>query len=202
LIADYLPYLPRVGSSTEVADYRASPGPIADAVEAVRPRTKVEPSIARELLALSIAEQARELLAALSLNKTQLADILRVSRPTLYDWLDGKEPQPTNAKRLKDLLTLLRNAGIASSNPLSARFSRELAGEDGVTLLEALSTETIDEGIIVPLLREAKEIAEKAQSRRLAREARLRDLGFDEPSQDERRAHLAQSMAMKDWPKT
>ncbi len=36
-----------------------------------------------------IAEQVRELLAALSLNKSQLARILRVTRPTIYEWLQG-----------------------------------------------------------------------------------------------------------------
>ena len=39
-----------------------------------------------------VAGQVRELRAALSVNKSELAKILRVSRPTVYAWLDGKKP--------------------------------------------------------------------------------------------------------------
>ena len=37
---------------------------------------------------LPVADQVRELQTALSVNKSELARILRVSRPTVYDWLD------------------------------------------------------------------------------------------------------------------
>ena len=46
----------------------------------------------RAIGALPIARQVRELQAALSVNESELARILRVSRPTVYDWLDGDEP--------------------------------------------------------------------------------------------------------------
>ena len=41
---------------------------------------------------LPIADQVRELQTALSVNKSELARILRVSRPTVYDWLGGGQP--------------------------------------------------------------------------------------------------------------
>jgi hypothetical protein len=40
--------------------------------------------VLRSVMALSVADQARELLATLSLNKSQVAELLRVSRPTVY----------------------------------------------------------------------------------------------------------------------
>ena len=56
--------------------------------------------------ALSVADQVRELQTALSLNKSELARILRVSRPTVYDWLDDGQP---NAENLSRIGTLLRS---------------------------------------------------------------------------------------------
>ena len=46
----------------------------------------------RPFSTLPIARQVRGVQAALSVNKSELARILRVSRPTVYDWLDGGEP--------------------------------------------------------------------------------------------------------------
>jgi DNA-binding transcriptional regulator YiaG len=63
-----------------------------------------------EVLTLPVADQAREVLAALSLNKSQLAEVLCVSRPTVYDWFDGKEPNASNSDRLIILLRLLARA--------------------------------------------------------------------------------------------
>ena len=49
---------------------------------------------------LPIARQVRELQAALSVNKSEVARILRVSRPTVYDWLEGGEPNAGNRVRI------------------------------------------------------------------------------------------------------
>ena len=43
----------------------------------------------QNIFTLPVARQVRELQAALSVNKSELARILRVTRPTVYDWLDG-----------------------------------------------------------------------------------------------------------------
>lgn len=40
-----------------------------------------------------------------------------------------------------------------------------------------------------------------SDSRRLAREARLRALGFDELTPRQRRANLALNIALREWPK-
>jgi len=155
----------------------------------------------REVWSLSVADQAREVLAALSLNKSQLAEVLGVSRPTLYDWLEGKEPNASNAQRLTRLLRLLGRAGVMSSTPLNARFVRHALTEGGTSLLAALRAETLDERAISSLLSEARSLGERAESRRTAREDRLRSLGFEEPSAEQRREQLARNVAMRDWPK-
>ena len=125
------PYLPHIGTSPSVVDTRS-------AVQFTSPPTSglmdpsTERSALREVLALSFGDQIREILAALSLNKSQLAEVLGVSRPTLYDWLEGKEPNASNAQRLSDLLRLLVNEGVMSSRPLSARFVRQALSQDKV----------------------------------------------------------------------
>lgn len=50
--------------------------------------------------------------------------------------------------------------------------------------------------------RAAKALGEEAESRRVSREDRLRALGFEEPSEEQRREQLARSVAMRDWPQT
>lgn len=95
--------------------------------------------------ALPAADQVRELQAALSLNKAELARILRVSRPTVYDWLGGGEPNADNRSRIRTLLRLVVQSRVSARNPLFPRFVKSaLEPGDGV-LLDLLSEETIDD---------------------------------------------------------
>jgi len=201
LVTGYGPYLPHVGTSPSVVDVRFM-ARVAPVPSAAQPTSETAPSALRAALALSVADQAREALASLSLNKTQLAEVLGVSRPTLYDWLDGKEPNASNAQRLTTLLRLLVSAGVTNASPLSPRFLRQSLSEDGTPLLQALSAESIDEQLVSSLVREAKALGEEADSRRISREDRLRALGFEEPSEEQRREQLARNVAMRDWPKS
>ena len=138
------------------------------------------------VVALSTAEQVRELLAALSLNKSQLASVLGISRPTLYEWLDGNEPAQANASRIDSLLRVLAAAGVASRSPLNARFVRRPIVPGMPSLLEVLQRESPNQAEIVKLINAAQAHSGAAQTRRTEREDRLRGLGFDDPSDDER----------------
>lgn len=201
LVTGYGPYWPHVGTSPSVVDVR-SMARIAPTSSAVQRPNEASPSALRAALALSVADQAREVLASLSLNKSQLAEVLGVSRPTLYDWLAGKEPNASNARRLTTLLRQLVSAGVTSASPLSPRFLRQSLSEGGTPLLKALSAESIDEQLVSALVREAKALGEEAESRRVSREDRLRALGFEEPSDEQRRERLARTVAMRAWPKS
>lgn len=194
LVAGYAPYLPHVGTSPAIVDSRA--------LRVALRRDVSAPSVLRSVLALPVADQARELLAALSLNKSQLAEVLRVSRPTLYDWLEGKEPNASNAERLTTLLGALAEVGITSFTPLHPRFVRQPLTEGAPALIDVLRADTLDEVAIKSLARDAKELVQRVERRRLSREDRLRALGFEEPSDDERRDQLARNVGMRDWPNT
>lgn len=154
----------------------------------------------RNVLQLSVVEQMQELQAALSLNKSQLARVLCVSRPALYEWFRGKDPSPANAERLHTLLRCLVRARVSGSSPLNARFVREPTGLDEPALLVLLTEERIDEDRVVSAIEGARALGDAAARGRAAREERLHDLGFEDPGQEQRREQLARNMALRDWP--
>jgi DNA-binding transcriptional regulator YiaG len=79
----------------------------------------------------------------LSLNVSNLATVLRVKRPTIYDWQRGdSKPHASNLKRLNGIYSLAEEWKKRSGVPLGDLLSSPL--NDGSTLLESLSTEDID----------------------------------------------------------
>ena len=189
-------YLGSLGSSPMFRDERV--------LSQLSPEAAPEPTrtTARQtLLRMSSADQALEVLAALSLNKTLLAEVLGVTRPTLYAWLEGKDPKTENAQRLMSLVRLLGDAGVRAADALSPRFVREPLNDGEPSLLDLLRADTLDEGRVSRVLKEAKALEDGAENDRLAREARLRALGFEEPTAEQRKANLALNVALREWPK-
>lgn len=150
---------------------------------------------------LPIARQVRELQAALSINKSELARVLGVSRPTVYDWLDGGEPNADNRSRIRTLLRLLSESQVSSNNPLFPRFVRSRLEPGNQVLLKLLSEDTIDEATAKNLVRRAKALGDEIDAQREEREARLRDAGFEEPDAEQRKANLARNVALLAWPR-
>ena len=96
--SDYGPLLPHVGSSSLIVDRRSvqrwpwiDAGLTADGFESI-----------------PVVDQLKELRAALSLNKSQLARIMCVTRPTIYEWYEGKDPNAVNCERIRTLLRVLK----------------------------------------------------------------------------------------------
>ena len=154
----------------------------------------------RDVPELSMVELMQELQAALSLNKSQLARVLRVSRPALYDWLRGREPNAASAERPHILLRCLAQARVTAARPLNARFVRQPADVAGPALLDILGEEQIDEDRVVAAIQQARALGNAAARRRAAREERLRNLGFEDPGREQRRMQLARNMALRAWP--
>ena len=79
----------------------------------------------------------------LSLNVSNLATVLRVKRPTVYDWQRGdSKPHASNLKRLNDIYSLAEEWKKCSGIPLGSLLSSPLS--DGFSLLESLSRDDID----------------------------------------------------------
>ena len=149
---------------------------------------------------LSMVELMQDLQAALSLNKSQLARVLRVSRAAPNDWLRGREPNAANAERAHILLRCLAQARVTAARPLNARFVRQPADVAGPALLDILGEEQIDEDRVVAAIKQARALGDAAARKRAAREERLRNLGFEDPGREQRIEQLARNMALRDWP--
>ncbi len=149
---------------------------------------------------LSVADEVRELQTALSVNKSELARILRVSRPTVYDWLDDGQPNAENVSRIETLLRLLRESRVSPAKPLFPRFVRSPLESGGRPILDVLGEEAIDEAAAKEAIRKAKAAGDAIDSRREEREARLRAAGFEEPDAEQRKANLATNVALTEWP--
>ncbi|MDE0191072.1 MAG: hypothetical protein OXQ90_06915 [Gammaproteobacteria bacterium] len=149
---------------------------------------------------LPVDDQLKELGALLSVNKSQLARILRVTRPTLYEWYQGKEPNATNSERIRKLLRLLARAAVCGANRLNARFVRRPIGVDEPSILDLLCRDPLDEKRVVRALERAWALGVAASRSRAAREDWLRSLGFEDPGSEQRREQLALNVALQDWP--
>ena len=191
--SDYDPFTFHIGSSPCVVAVR----PIERASETEAAHVSLG---FLDVLKLSVVEQVQEVQEALSLNKSQLARVLRVSRPALYEWFRGKEPNPANTDRLHSVLRCLARARASSTSPLNARFVRQPADLDEPALLDLLSEERLDEDRVVSAIEGAQALGEAATRRRAAREERLRNLGFEDLGREQRREQLARNMALREWP--
>lgn len=191
--SDYEQFSFHIGSSPCVVELQATE-------RTSNVRIPEAPSGFREVLKLSVVEQMQELQAVLSLNKSQLARILRVSRPALYEWFRGKEPNASNTDRLHALLRCLARARVSGTSPLNARFVRQSPDIDRPALLELLSEERIDEARVVSAIEQAQALEHEATRRRTVREEQLRELGFEDPGREQRRKQIASNMALRNWP--
>lgn len=189
--SDFGPLLPHVGSSSLIVDRRSI---------GRTPRIAIARLAADGLEMLPVDDQLKEIGASLSVNKSQLARILRVTRPTLYEWYQGKEPNATNSERIRKLLRLLERAAVYGANPLNARFVRRPIGVDEPSILDLLDRDPLDEKRVVHALERARALGVAASRSRVAREDWLRSLGFEDPGSEQRREQLALNVALQDWP--
>lgn len=150
-------------------------------------------------LRAGLPDQILHLMSALSLNKSQAARVFKVTRPTLYEWLEGKAPNTANGTRIETLARWVERAGISSARPLPLRLVRQPVVDGKPALVGALYADPLDEGLVNELLRTARQLTDQADARSAEREARLRQRGFDEPTLDERKDQLARNIAMLDW---
>lgn len=158
--------------------------------------SQVKPVVAQE-----VSEQLAEIISAFAINKTQLANILCISRPTLYDWFKGKDPNDANACRLNKLREIMALAGLSASTPLNARFVRNPINSGAPSLLELLVAKELDQHAILETLQIAISQTKLAVEAQINRDRRRQTLGFREMTNDERKETLAFNVATKNWPK-
>ncbi len=97
---------------------------------------------------LSHNEMISAIRSSLSLRIKELAEVLRVQRPTIYSWIkDEVEPSASNRERLQQIYRIASKWNRLCEFP-AERFVRA-AGTDGHSVLELLKAEEIiEEGIV------------------------------------------------------
>ena len=151
--------------------------------------------------ALSVPRQLREVQAALSVNKSELARILRVSRRTVYDWLDGTAPNAENTARIRLVGDLISEASVSVADPLFPRFVRFPVAHGHPALLDLLCEDPITETAVGEALGKARALGNAIDRERREREARLRVAGFETVDDESRDRNLASNVALMDWPR-
>ena len=136
------------------------------------------PTLYEQALTLTFSEQVALLSGALSFNRSQIAEVLQVSRPTLYAWIAGAEPSPQKTRRMLTLLGLISRAGLGADRPLLPRLVRHPLSDHGPSLLELLKQDAPPEGACLRTLVQAREMTALVAGR-----ARMKKEGKPLPSQ-------------------
>lgn len=96
---------------------------------------------------------------------------------------------------------LLANAGVTAATPLRPRFVRQPLNDGEPSLFDLLQAGSLDQQRVAQLVKEAKALEDAGENERLARDTRLAALGFEEPTDEQRKANLALNAALGEWPK-
>jgi DNA-binding transcriptional regulator YiaG len=89
--------------------------------------------------------------SSLSLQIKELAEILRVQRPTVYSWIKNEvEPSPTNRERLQYLYRIARKWKQLCNLPADSLIRS--TGADGHSVLELLKADEVDQTAIIKRL--------------------------------------------------
>lgn len=113
---------------------------------------------------LSPSEQVRLILAFYGFTKTQLAQIIGISRPALYAWLDGtSEPESANHDKLSCMAQLAHDVDAEPAFPLFHGYiTRPIPGYDK-SLIDYMTGTLTDRVLLSRLI---KKIADMTVERR------------------------------------
>lgn len=185
IVALNMAAIPVLGTSPLVLDRRAMPRQVAP-----------------KPLSLSLRptpEQLQVISQVLGLSKSELARVMRITRPPLYDWLKGKSaPKDENARRLNTIAKLMDKIALEDGRPLFSLFVTEPLQESCPSLLDCLQQETLDPPLIEGLLETAWEMTKQRDQRLSAFEA---ELGTSASSSESRDARLDLNLTQLEWDK-
>lgn len=102
------------------------------------PRIHIEPSITKPVDVLSPSEHIKNIRDVFSINMSDLASVLDVSRPTVYAWLGGKEPKKEAIMRIQELSRIADEFKQADIIRLDKLVHRPIL--NGCSLLDKLKT--------------------------------------------------------------
>ncbi len=185
-VALVLPFF-TVGTSTTIVDQRPT----------LRHATP-NPSLATAGLR-STTEQLQIISHVLGLSKSELAKVMRIARPSLYDWLNGKsEPKDENARRLSTITGIVNRVTHGDSQRVFSLFVTNPLEDGEPSILEYLQREVLESTLIEGLLATALE-------RTVLRDQRLakfeRETRTVRQSPALREARLDRNLTLAEWDK-
>lgn len=129
---------------------------------------------------LSFQELARLMAMRLSISKTDLATrVFRVSRPTVYNWIAGSEPDDSKSQEhLRILGSIAHEISRKTPRPLYRRFVYEALPGETKSIIELLEGEYWDQALLRGLFLRARELT-ALRDERLGIHARLSSEGED-----------------------
>lgn len=142
-------------------------------------------------------EQLQVISQVLSLSRTDLARVMRISRPPLYDWLKGKNaPKDENARRLNTIARLVDEVARADNRPIFSLFVTEPLEAGVPSIFECLQQEVLDQELLGKLLAKAREHTSQRDQRLLDFE---RDTPRPESLPETRDARLDLNLTVAEW---
>lgn len=120
-----------------------------------------------DLVLKTLNEQFMELSSFFGFNKTEWAELLSVSRPTIYGWLkDELKPSGENAHKIARLYSLLADIPNRQEGAKLFRgYMHQHLSAFNCSLYEKLSSDLSDEGEVSELVRVISSLLQKSQQK-------------------------------------
>lgn len=143
---------------------------------------------------ISPKSQIEFLLHTCGFNISQLATILNVKRPTVYEWLDGKTPNPHNLERLEAIYSLFI---VWNTEPRLRMGSYLFKNFDGQkSLYDNLIEKNINVELGKVLIAKIRNILLENRSTKINRDVMLKEKGF-QPATDEQKTRTIRKLLRK-----
>jgi transcriptional regulator with XRE-family HTH domain len=134
---------------------------------------------------ISAKDQVSALKMWLGLSISDLANVLHVQRPTIYQWLSGTEPRRNNLQRLSRLYGVAIQWRDLSNEPPGSYLRAPIL--DGRSLVDLMCEKEINLGQISSLLRRIHErlVSDLTAKSQRSISARLAHKGYQQPTKEE-----------------
>ncbi len=110
----------------------------------------------------SAGEMVSAIRSSLSLNITEMARVVRVERPTIYEWIGGRSnPHPDNRERLIKVFAISQEWKRLSPLPVDSYVRQP--NSTGKSIMDLLSEESIDTDKVLASLRTLANIQREAK---------------------------------------
>lgn len=125
-------------------------------------------------------------------NVSQLAAILDVKRPTIYEWLENKEPNRSNQERLDVIYSLFYEGEIGESLRIGTYLYKKI--DKSKSLWDLLLEKNIDEVLARKFFSKIKQILLASKKLSANRKAQLKNLEFKPITLEQKKRALRRLM--------